>query len=157
MFNILGGMGGTAFWRCIFPSTNKLEIMRPVSDSIKITVGIPARVLSPNTRCHWAMKAKATKSARIESWASTQIAMNGMKGNWIAAECQVYWYARDSRVRDRDNCLASLKATFDGLKDGGLLKDDSGLIHLPLRLFVDSKNPRVELFLTKIEITEASK
>lgn len=80
-----------------------------------------------------------------------------MKGNWIAAECQVYWFARDSRVRDRDNCLSSLKATFDGLKDGGLLKDDSGLIHLPLRLFVDNKNPRVELFLTKIEITEASK
>lgn len=125
--------------------------------SIKITVGIPARVLSPNTRCHWAMKAKATKSARIESWAATQIAMDGMKGNWIAAECQAYWYARDSRVRDRDNCLASLKATFDGLKDGGLLKDDSGLIHLPLRLFVDSKNPRVELFLTKIEIAEPSK
>lgn len=125
--------------------------------SIKITVGIPARVLSPNTRCHWAVKAKATKSARIESWAATQIAMDGMKGNWVAAECQAYWYARDSRVRDRDNCLASLKATFDGFKDGGLLKDDSGLIHLPLRLLVDSKNPRVELFLTKIEITEASK
>ena len=61
----------------------------------------------------------------------------------------VHWYARDSRRRDRDNCLASLKATFDGLTDSGLLVDDSGITHLPLVLAVDPKNPRVELHLTQ--------
>lgn len=68
---------------------------------------------------------------------------------WKAASCVRHWYARDSRRRDRDNCLASLKATFDGLTDSGLLADDSGITHLPLVLPVDSKNPRVELHLTQ--------
>ena len=120
-------------------------------EGLTVTVGIPPRVLSPNARCHWAVKAKAVKRARVEAWAQAQIAMHetNSKGGWKAASCVVHWYARDSRRRDRDNCLASLKATFDGLTDSGLLVDDSGITHLPLVLAVDPKNPRVELHLTQ--------
>lgn len=77
-----------------------------------------------------------------------------VKGKWQAAECHVRWYARDSRRRDRDNCQASLKATFDGLVDAGLLADDQNLIHMPLRILVDSKNPRVELIIEQINIKD---
>lgn len=120
-------------------------------DVLSVTVGIPSRTLSPNARSHWAVKAKATKRARVESWAATQVAMHeaGEKGAWKEATCQVHWYARDSRRRDKDNCLASLKATFDGVVDAGLLQDDSALTHLPLLLMVDTRNPRVELILKR--------
>jgi len=127
-------------------------------DVLTVTVGLPARTLSANARVHWAVKMKATKRARIESWASAQIAMHeaGEKGGWKESTCQVHWYARDNRRRDKDNCLSSLKATFDGLVDAGLLKDDSALTHLPLLIFVDSKNPRVELLLKRWEVRDGA-
>lgn len=120
---------------------------------LTVTVGIPARTLSPNARCHWAVKAKATKRARVEAWASAQVAMYeaNVKGGWKEATAEVHWYARDVRRRDKDNCLASLKATFDGLVDAGLLHDDNAITHLPLVILVDSKNPRVEIHLKKYE------
>lgn len=122
-------------------------------DVLTVTVGIPARTLSPNARCHWAVKAKANKRARTEAWAAAQVAMYeaNEKGGWTEATCQVHWFARDNRRRDKDNCLASLKPTFDGLVDAGLLKDDSALTHLPLVLLVDTRNPRVELQLKRWE------
>ncbi len=127
-------------------------------DVLTVTVSTPARLLSPNARAHWAVRAKATKRARVEAWAACQVAMHeaGVKGGWTAATCAVHWFARDSRRRDRDNCLASLKATFDGLVDGGLLKDDSALTHLPLVLLVDTRNPRVELQLREGEATDGA-
>lgn len=126
-----------------------MEAVMP--DVLTVQVAIPARVLSPNARVHWAVKAKANKKARIESWAAAQIAMHeaNENGAWREATCQVHWYARDQRRRDKDNALASLKATFDGLVDAGLLHDDSALTHLPLVFFVDAKNPRVELLLKR--------
>ena len=124
-----------------------------MADVVTVTVGAPARVLSPNARAHWAVRAKATKRARVEAWAATQVAMyeTNEKGGWKEATCQVHWYARDNRRRDKDNCLASLKPTFDGLVDAGLLKDDSALTHLPLVIMVDTRNPRIELHLKRWE------
>ena len=127
-------------------------------DVLTVTVGIPARTLQPNARVHWAVRSKATKRARVESWAAAQVAMHeaGEKGGWKDSTCQVHWYARDNRRRDKDNCLSSLKATFDGLVDAGLLHDDSALTHLPLLIFVDAKNPRVELLLKRWEVKDGA-
>jgi len=96
---------------------------------------------------------KATKKTRIESWASVQIAMHEqqVKGGWKTADCQVVWFARDARRRDKDNLLHSLKATFDGLVDGGLLVDDAGITHLPLSIEIDPTRPRVELHLRQTD------
>jgi len=126
-----------------------MEAMMP--EVLTVTVSIPSRTLSPNARCHWAVKAKANKKARIEAWAQAQIAMHEAeeKGGWREATCQAHVYVRDNRRRDKDNALASLKATFDGLVDAGLLHDDSALTHLPLLFIVDPKNPRVELVLKR--------
>jgi Holliday junction resolvase RusA-like endonuclease len=123
-----------------------------VAESLTVTVGTPARTLSPNARCHWAVKFKAVKRARTEAWASAQVAMYeaDVKGGWKDATCEVHWFARDARRRDKDNCLASLKAVFDGLVDAGLLRDDNALTHLPLVILVDAKNPRVELLLNEV-------
>ena len=126
-----------------------MEALMP--DVLTVTVGLPSRVVSPNSRVHWAVRSKAVKKQRIESWAAGQVAMGevGETGGWREATCQVHWYARDERRRDKDNALASLKATFDGLVDAGLLHDDSALTHLPLVFMVDPKNPRIELILKR--------
>ena len=118
-----------------------------------VTVGIPSRHLNPNSRCHWAIKAKAVKSGRVESWTSTQVAMHEQKvsGGWIRTECEIRWYAQNNRRRDADNCLSSLKATLDGVVDAGLLKNDSGLSFLPMMIAVDPMNPRVELRMTRVD------
>lgn len=125
-----------------------------VAEALTVTVGIPARTLSPNSRPHWSIRMKAVKRARTESWAAAQVAMYeaNVKGGWTDATCAVVWHARDSRRRDKDNCLASLKATFDGLVDAGLLKDDNAITHLPLVILVDHKNPRVELQLNQVVV-----
>lgn len=124
-----------------------------MAEALLLTVSIPPRTLSANARAHWAVKMKATKKTRIESWASVQIAMHEqqVKGGWKTADCQVVWFARDARRRDKDNLLHSLKATFDGLVDGGLLVDDAGITHLPLSIEIDPTRPRVELHLRQTD------
>ena len=127
-------------------------------DVLTVTVSTPARTLSPNSRVHWAVKHKATKRARVESWAATQVAMYeaNVKGGWQTCDIAVHFYARDNRRRDRDNILASLKATFDGLVDAGLLKDDAGITHLPMVMLVDTRNPRVELQIKRTEANDGA-
>lgn len=124
-----------------------------MAEALTVVVSIPSRTLSPNARpAHWAVKFKATKKARVEAWAAAQVAMYeaNVKGGWKDATCSVVWHARTNRRRDKDNCLASLKAVFDGLVDAGLLHDDNALTHLPLVILVDAKNPRVELLLNEV-------
>lgn len=125
-------------------------------EALLVTVSMPPRSLSPNARVHWAVKMKATRKARTEAWAACQVAMHeqNTKGGWKAGACKVVWYARTNARRDRDNCLAMLKPTFDGLVAGGVLVDDCGLIHLPMAMQVDSKNPRVELHLRETDGSE---
>ena len=122
-------------------------------DTLTVTIGLPPRVLSPNARVHWSIAMKAKKKARVEAWAQAQVAMHeaGEKGGWKEATCAAHFYYATNRRRDKDNCLASLKATFDGLVDSGLLQDDSALTHLPTVLLTDAKNPRVELHLKRWE------
>lgn len=136
---------------CAIDQTIRAWMEALMPDVLTVMVSLPARVVSPNSRVHWAVRAKAVKKQRIEAWASAQVAMGeaGENGAWREATCQVHWYARDARRRDKDNALASLKATFDGLVDAGLLHDDSALTHLPLIFLIDAKNPRIELILKR--------
>ena len=126
-----------------------MEALLP--EVITVIVSPPSRVVSPNARVHWSIRSKAVKKQRIEAWAQAQIVMHEAeeKGGWREATCQAHVYVRDNRRRDKDNALASLKATFDGLVDAGLLHDDSALTHLPLVFLIDAKNPRVELLLKR--------
>jgi Holliday junction resolvase RusA-like endonuclease len=64
---------------------------------------------------------------------------------WRTANAQVTFYAPDRRRRDGDGILASLKATFDGIADAGVIVDDSGFIHHPVLMEHDPANPRVEI------------
>ena len=118
---------------------------------IEIVLPLPHKNLSPNARCHWRAKAAATKKARSDaSWAALAgIAdRNWNQPLWGTATVQATFYFRDKRRRDRDNMLSSCKAYFDGLADSGLIANDSGLTHLPVKVEIDKANPRVVLTVT---------
>ena len=124
-------------------------------DSIIIRVGIPDRCLSPNARVHWARRAKAKKAARYSAQWSAAEAMGRLwprqdAPKWDAAtiEPRVYWPNRHKV--DGDNMLSSLKASFDGLVDAGLLADDKGVRFLPCVMGYSKDDPRVELVVRRL-------
>lgn len=115
-------------------------------DGFTVTLQLPHKSLSPNSRCHWATKARAAKGYRSAAWA---VALERLGRDpapqWVQAVCQCRFYFPDRRIRDCDNLLASLKSAFDGLADAGIIANDSGLIHLPVVRDVDAHNPHVDI------------
>jgi crossover junction endodeoxyribonuclease RusA len=111
-----------------------------------VTLPLPAKNLSPNSRCHWRAKAAAVKAYRS---AALIAAYAKGKPRFESANVQCKFYFRDSRRRDGDNLLASMKSAFDGLVDAGIFSDDAGLTHLPVEKNKDTKNPRVEIHITQ--------
>lgn len=85
-----------------------------------ITMSWPDKALSPNSRSHWAAKAKAAKRARSDAFhlareagfdARTFADYGGKLHLWI--DC----YAKTRNYPDADNVLASLKSALDGIAD----------------------------------------
>ena len=114
-----------------------------------LTLTLPSKALTPNARCHYMAKAKATKAYRTQAALVALAAKPADHTPWKYATAAAVFYVKDRRRRDADNALASIKALFDGLRDAGIIEDDSGLTHAPLRFEVDAKNPRVEITLTE--------
>jgi Holliday junction resolvase RusA-like endonuclease len=115
---------------------------------VTITMPLPPESLSPNARVCREKKWRATKKYRTIAGeaAFAELATNPRGPLARACSQAKFFFARGGR-RDKDNLLASLKAAFDGLVDGGLLVDDSGLTHLPVEVAIDSERPRVEITL----------
>ena len=104
-----------------------------------ITLRLPwfPRELSPNSRAHWAAKAKAAKAYREQcGWAVMQ-ARNSFKSPVLATTT---FHVDTKRRYDLDNLMASLKPLWDGLVDAGILQDDSTehLRHAESKLVVGS-------------------
>lgn len=114
-----------------------------------ITLPLPPRELHPNARVHFMARAKQTKSYRFHAAVVVRQTRVGVAERWKTATVQATFYFKDKRRRDKDGMLSSLKASFDGLADAGLIADDSGLTHLPVIVKLDKKNPRVELIVTE--------
>jgi len=79
----------------------------------------PDRILHPNSRTHWARKAKAAKSAR-------------QTANWLAREAGIrpndpdipqamkvtcIFFPKSNHAADLDGMLSSLKSALDGIAD----------------------------------------
>jgi Holliday junction resolvase RusA-like endonuclease len=125
----------------------------PNITQVRICLPIPRSSLWPNGRPHWSARARAAKAYRQLAWAESLVAMRRMDRmarppRWTQARCQATFFFADYRRRDRDNCLAALKAAFDGLADAGVIANDVGMIHLPVQIEVDTGRPRVELRVT---------
>jgi crossover junction endodeoxyribonuclease RusA len=112
---------------------------------------LPDRKLSPNARCHWAVKSKAVKLQREEVGWMAKIRARGRTP--IAKAMISYTFiVKDKRHRDIDNLVAACKSFQDGLVDGGLLlKDDSG--HLSVG-FSRIEQGEKEMTIIKIDSIE---
>lgn len=117
--------------------------------TIRISLPIPHARLSPNARVHWRAKMTATRLTRAAARLCAVLEMGriGWRSPARAATVQATFYFRQERSRDRDNLLAMLKSSFDGLADAGIIANDSGLTHLPVVVKKDSIDPRVELLI----------
>jgi Holliday junction resolvase RusA-like endonuclease len=116
--------------------------------SVTITLPLPRRELSPNSRCHWRAKARIVKQSRTTAREMVQLSTHAPPP-YTAACCEPRFFFANNRKRDRDNLLASLKPSFDGLADGGLIVNDSAITYLPVVVAIDRIDPRVELHITE--------
>ena len=82
----------------------------------RIELPWPPRDLSPNSRVHWSVRAKAAKNYRETCWALT-MASNVKPGSARPIMLKVTFLAPDRRRRDDDNIIAAWKAGRDGLAD----------------------------------------
>jgi crossover junction endodeoxyribonuclease RusA len=105
---------------------------------ITIVLPHPPAPLRPNARCHWARKAKAVKAYRklAQMRALEALAMRNPP-MWERATVVVIWRSTTARHPDPDNIIASLKASFDGLADAGIIENDKGL--WPERPIIETK------------------
>lgn len=79
----------------------------------------PDRVLHPNSRPHWAQRAKAARQAR-ETAHLLAIEAGWHRAGWPDGDLFVWidFYPPDRRHRDTDGLLSSCKAALDGIADG---------------------------------------
>lgn len=86
--------------------------------------------LSLNQRLHWAAKAIKTQDIRkaVAVLARQHRTFVGGRVTWPVkppVTVELVWTVTDRRHRDTDNPVPTLKACIDGLRDSGLLRDDS--------------------------------
>ena len=81
------------------------------SNPTRFIVSWPSPKLSPNARVHWAVKAKAAKTYRLEGWGSAKLAE--AKGHKVS----LTFIPKDKRRRDLDNLIAASKSLLDGISD----------------------------------------
>ena len=81
-----------------------------------VTLPWPSSALSPNTRQHWAMLAKAKRSYRQACWAAAiSQGVRRVQAEGLAVDLR--FVPPDRRKYDIDNLLARMKSGLDGLAD----------------------------------------
>ena len=94
---------------------------------------LPPKALSPNSRSHWATKARASKSARRDAYLCAQATRADGQGRFIVASLKITITVKDQRyVMDTDNALASCKPFIDGCVDAAIVPNDDPS-HLMIR------------------------
>ncbi len=89
----------------------------------EVVIPWPSRDLSPNSRKHWARRAKAAKAYRATShWLCRERGVGKMSG---ALMVSITFHPPDARRRDIDNMLASIKSGLDGISDAVGVDDSS--------------------------------
>lgn len=90
-------------------------------EPIVIDLPLPPKVLHPNARPHWHVKAAATREARRQA---SFLASIYRPDEPLVMACYKLEF-RLPRKMDYDGLSSWCKAYFDGLVDGGILADDA--------------------------------
>lgn len=117
---------------------------------LRIVLPLPPKVLSPNSRCHWATKAQAVKGYRLAARLLAMHQWDSRQKPMASADVTCTFRFGDRRRRDRDNLQASMKAAFDGLADAGIVSDDSAFRH-ETRIGEVTDDPHVEVVVAEME------
>lgn len=105
---------------------------------------LPYRELSPNSREHFIVKARAVKAQREEAGWLAKVQWNNQKPMEYARISYVFCI-KDKRHRDMDNLVASAKSFQDGLVDAGVIGNDDSA-HLELgrcRILLSNTNQTI--------------
>lgn len=106
--------------------------MRQKGGNLKIILPWPDKALSPNSRIHWATKARAVKVARKYGHGVTLAAglnSSTFKGYDGKLHLWIDYYAKTRNYPDADNCLSASKAFFDGIADALGVNDRRFVYH----------------------------
>ena len=85
---------------------------------------LPPYECGPNTRVHWAVRAKVTQAAHDEVIALCR-EQQVVGEPFGRARVTITFTVPDKRIRDKGNLIAATKPFLDGLKMAGIIKDDS--------------------------------
>ena len=96
--------------------------------SQELTLPWPDKALSPNSRGHWSVKAKAAKSYRKACWALA-LSAGRMVDNGGPIDVYLTFRPPSRRRYDLDNAIASVKNGLDGLADALKVNDQRFRIH----------------------------
>lgn len=116
-----------------------------------IELPYPAKELSPNSRIHWSIKAKAAKKARSDAFYIVLAAgfdKNTFAGYGHRLHIWIDIYAKTKNYPDADNMLSSLKSALDGIADALELNDRRFVPH-PFVKNETHKGGRVVIRITK--------
>lgn len=96
--------------------------------SFVVDLPLPCKILSPNVRAHWAVKAAATKRHRTDAGFLFKIAKpKGWKP--VPVEISVEYRCPKGSAgyvaHDEQNAKSSLKAAVDAMVDAGIIPTDS--------------------------------
>lgn len=116
--------------------------------SFTITVPWPAKQLDPNGRYHWRSKLKPKAAARNAAWAEC-VRQPGHAMRLLHARVDVVAYHKTMNFRDRQNIIAILKHTIDGMQDAEVIENDKHLVWGDVSREKDPHHPRVVLTLSE--------
>ena len=115
-----------------------------------INLDWPPKETHPNARPHWAVKAKAAKNYRAQSYLATKSQMDQPYKDDGPIDLHVVFYPQTKRKRDLDNLIAAIKPGIDGLADA-LKINDNRFQYLVAKLGDPEKPARVEIRLEPAE------
>ena len=104
----------------------------------------PSSDLSPNSRCHWAKKAKAAKAARQAAGWATKAAGVRIKGSG-AIDLHILFYPPNKRRFDLDGLLSRLKSSLDGVADALNVDDNRFTLMIERREAVKGGEVRIRI------------
>lgn len=111
------------------------KVIEVIEPTVRVALPWPPAALSPNASPHWSKRAKARKAYRaVCGWEATLALRAAGGASWARQQAatgkllvSVEFVPPNRQRRDMDNCIASMKAGFDGLADA-LGVDDSRFV-----------------------------